>query len=316
MLYSANGLYEEITMLTFRMIEAFRAVIINGSISEAATFMNISQPAVSRLIKDLESEVGFQLFDRRHGRVFTNDDGLAFFEEVRRSYIGLNRIVQAAEHIKKRETGSIKVACLPAVGLSVMPKVIANFLKIYPDIKINTQILHSTAIIRLLTSLQCDIGIVESSLSAPSLRKGPVYNLDSVCVLPSGHRLTNETIIKPEHLADEPFISVGINSKFRFKLDSIFEAAGIKRTIQIEAPEMKMVASLVLEGCGISIVDPMTASTLIEQGLIVRPFHPSTPFSFKALSSSQTSKNTLVDEFYEVFAQIILESNFNHQLEN
>lgn len=300
-------------MMTLRMIEAFRAVIINGSISEAATYMHISQPAVSRLIKDLESEVGFQLFDRRHGRVFTNDDGLAFFEEVRRSYIGLDRIEQAAEHIQKRETGAIKVACLPAVGLSVMPKVIANFLKIYPGIKINTQILHSTAIIKLLTSLQCDIGFVESSLSAPSLRKGPIYHLDSVCILPPGHRLTNETIIEPEHLVDEPFISVGIDSKFRFKLDSIFEAAGIKRTIQIEAPEMKMVASLVLEGCGISIVDPMTASTLIEQGLIVRPFHPSTPFSFKALSSSQTSRNTLVDAFYEVFAHIISEKNFNHQ---
>ncbi|MGH1429085.1 MAG: LysR substrate-binding domain-containing protein [Arenicella sp.] len=293
------------------MIEAFRAVIINGSISEAATYMYISQPAVSRLIKDLESELGFKLFDRRNGRVFANDDGLSFFEEVRRSYIGLERLEQAAEHIKKREIGVIKIACLPAVGFSIMPKVIASFIKLYPEIKVHIQAQHSTDIIKLLTSLQCDIGFVETTLSAPSLRKGPEYHLNCVCILPPGHRLSEIDVIEAKHLVDEPFISLGINSKVRFKLDSIFEAAGVKRNIKLEVLESKMLASLVLDGCGISIIDPMTASTLVDNGLVVRPFEPVTPFSFKALSSMQASRNTMIDAFYEVFSQVVSEEVAN-----
>ncbi|MBJ7537649.1 LysR substrate-binding domain-containing protein [Marinomonas transparens] len=294
-------------MLTFRMIEAFRAVIINGSISEAANYMCISQPAVSRLIKDLEDQIGFKLFDRRHGRLFANDDGLAFYEEVLRSYIGLNRIEKTAEYIRKREIGELKIASLSTAGLNVMPQAIAQFLQLYPGIKIRTQTLNSSIIIKQLTSSQIDIGFVESSHSGVSLQKGPEYHLDSVCILPPGHRLATETIIKPEHLMNEPFISLGINSKYRFKIDTIFETAEIKRVLQIEAPESKMIGSLVLEGCGVSIVDPMTAATLNKQGLIVKPFSPTVPFSFKALSSSQSSRNTLVNAFYEVFSKVLSE---------
>ena len=116
-------------MLTSRMIEAFRAVILNGSMSKAAGFMNISQPAVSRLIKDLELEVGFSLFERRQGRVIANREALSFYEEIHRSFVGMDRITKAAEKIKNQETGILRIACMPAVGLNIMPKAIANFQK-------------------------------------------------------------------------------------------------------------------------------------------------------------------------------------------
>ncbi len=294
-------------MLTLRMIEAFRAVFLNGSISEAATFMHVSQPAVSRIIKDLEAEIGFQLFDRRQGRIFTNDDALAFFEEIDRSYIGLDRIIQAARHIRKRETGAIKIACLPAVGLSIMPRVIANFQKIYPELEINIQVVQSTTVMRLLASLQCDIGFVEASFMAPAVDQGPVFNLDSVCILPPGHELRHKSVIRPADLAGESFISLGSNSRTRFKIDAIFETAGVNRLTQIEAPLMKIACSLVLEGCGVSIVDTMTANTFIQSGLVIRPFTPSLPFSFRALSSSRFSGTSLVNDFYEVFSQTLPE---------
>ena len=293
------------SMLTLRMIEAFRAVIINGSISEAASFMHISQPAVSRLIKDLESEVGFLLLDRRNGRVFANDDGLTFFEEIRRSYIGLNRLAQAAHHIKNRETNILKIACLPAVGFSLMPKVIANFLKIHPNIKINTQVVHSTSIIPLLKSLQCDIGFVERAYSSPSLTSGPEYHLDGVCVLPLDHPLSTLDVITPQDLAGLSFISAGSDSKFRFKIDSIFAAEGVKRLLKIEASEMKMMGALVAEGCGISIIDPLTASTLSGQGIVIRPFHPTAQFSIRSYSSSQLTGTSLVYDFHEIFSQTL-----------
>jgi len=294
-------------MMTLRMIEAFRAVFLNGSISEAAAFMHVSQPAVSRIIKDLETEVGFQLFDRRQGRIFANDDALAFFEEIDRSYIGLDRIKQAAMHIRKRETGAIKIACLPAVGLSIMPQVIANFQKIYPELGINIQVVQSTTVMRLLASLQCDIGFVEASFTAPAVDHGPVFNLDSVCILPPRHKLSQKSVIQPADLDGESFISLGSNSRTRFKIDAIFETTGINRLTQIEAPLMKIVCSLVLEGCGVSIVDPMTANTFIQSGLVIRPFRPSTPFSFRALSSSRISGTSLVNDFYEVFSNTLPE---------
>ncbi len=290
-------------MLTLRMIEAFRAVILNGSISEAAVFLHISQPAVSRLIKDLEAEIGFQLLERRQGRVFANDDALVLFEEVDRSYIGLDRISQAANRIRKRETGALNIACMPAIGLSLMPRVLASFQKIYPDIEINIQVVRSITVIQLLTSMQCDIGFVESTYSAPSIESGPVYTMDSVCILPPGHRLCETSIVTPADFEGEPFISLGSNDKTRFKIDAIFETADVNRQLKMEAPLMNIVCALVIEGCGVSIVDPMTAAMFAPRGLIIKPFQPSPPFSFRSLSSSRISGTSLVSDFYEIFSK-------------
>ena len=291
-------------MLTQRMIEAFRAVVLNGSISEAAEFLNVSQPAVSRLIKDLEAEVGFLLFDRRQGRVFTNDDGLAFYEEVHRAYIGLQRISRYAEQIRNRETGTLRIACLPAIGLSIMPKVIAEFQELYPGVRISFQVVRSTTVLQFLTSMRCDIGIVESSFSAPTIDEGPIFGMDSVCVVPPDHPLSAAAVIRPEDLAGESFISLDADSKTRFKIDAIFDSAKVSRTMLMETPLTSMACSLVLEGCGVSIVDPMTASNFVQQGLVVRPFTPAAEFSFRILNSIQISGTSLVADFYEVFDRI------------
>ncbi len=292
-------------MLTSRMIEAFRAVILNGSMSEAATFLHISQPAVSRLIRDLETGIGFRLFDRRHGRIYPNDDALTFYEEVHRSYIGLNRISQAAEKIRKHETGSLRIACMPAIGLSIMPRIIADFRNLYPDVTISFKVVRSETAVQLVSSLDCDVGIVEASFSALSAEEGPIYRFDSVCVLPPDHRLAHKAVIEPKDLENEVFISLDPDSRTRFHIDLAFDTAGVKRMMQVETPMTNMACALVLEGCGVSIVDPMTAAIFARQGLVSRPFRPAATFSFRTLSSSRVSGNRLVEGFYDALARSV-----------
>ena len=292
-------------MLTPRMIEAFRAVVLHGGMSGAAEFLHISQPAVSRLIRDLEAEVGFLLFDRRRGRIYPNEEALALYEEVHRSYIGMNKIAQAAESIRKRELGILKVACLPAVALSVMPKVIARYQEIHPDLQISLQTVRSPSVMQFLNSGQCDIGFVEASFSAPSLILAPLFHLETKCVLPPGHRLAAEPLITPELLADEPFISLGQDSKTRFKVDAVFTSAGVERRMMIESPLTNTICSLVLEGCGLSIVEPMTAAIFAQRGVVVKPFRPEILFSFRALSSPHISRSSIEQEFYQVFCEAL-----------
>jgi DNA-binding transcriptional LysR family regulator len=296
-------------MLTPRMIDAFRAVILNGSMSEAAVFLHISQPAVSRLIRDMEAQIGFRLFDRRHGRVFANEDALELFEEVHRAYIGLDRITQAAEQIRKRESGALQIACMPVVGLSIMPRVIAKLRKTNPGINISLHVFRSTTVMQSLTTLRCHVGFVEYAFTAPSLAEGPVFDLDTVCVLPQGHRLAGEAVIEPKHLKNETFVSLDPDSKTRIKIDTIFETSGVSRSMQIEAPLTNVVCSLVLEGCGVSIVDPLSAGMFADKGLIARPFRPTASFSFRALSTPRLSETALLKEFYEIFAHTLSENS-------
>lgn len=197
---------------------------------------------------------------------------------------------------------------MPAIGLSIMPRVVSRFQQIYPGINIYYQVVRSGTIMQFLTSLKADIGFVEASFTAPAVDEGEVYHQDSVCVLPPGHPLGKEPVIRPEHLAGESFISFDSDSMTRYNIDAIFEAAHIERNLRIEAPLSNAVCSLVLEGCGVSIVEPMTAQVFARQGIIVRPFEPAAPFSFRALSSTRISGSSLIKEFNDVFSQVLEES--------
>lgn len=296
-------------MLTFRMIEAFRAVILSGSISSAAGVLHVSQPAVSRLIRDLEVEIGFRLFDRKHGRVFANEDALEFFEEIHRAFTGLDRIALAAKQIRKRESGNLRLAVMPAVGLNVISRVIAEIQEQYPGINVSLQIVRSTTVMQFLASLQCDVGIVESSYSAPSVEDGPSFDMDCICVLPKTHRLASETVITPEHLENEPFVSLHPDSQMRTTIDAIFETAGISRTMQTEAPLTNAICGLVLEGCGVSIVDTLSARSFFPLGLIGRPFRPTVEFSFRAYSTPRLHRTDLLDSFYESLAKALADKS-------
>jgi DNA-binding transcriptional LysR family regulator len=296
-------------MLTLRMIEVFRTVILTGSMSEAAVRLHISQPAVSRLIRDLEAKIGFRLFDRRHGRIFANDDAMVFYQEVHRSFIGLERISHAAEKIRSHETGILRIACMPAVALSILPTIITRFRKKNPHVDISLKVVRSETAVHLVSDLHCDIAIVEASFAALSAEEGTTFPIACVCVLPPNHPLAKLDVITPQDLVDEVFISLDPDSKTRFNIDAAFASAGISRTLQLETPMTNMACSLVLEGCGVSIVDPMTAEVFARQGLQARPFEPAATFSIHTLTSPGISGRNLKKEFCEDIEQAL--TNFS-----
>src|SRR5438045_3953839 len=118
--------------LSLRQIEAFRAVVIHGSVSKAAERLYVSQPAVSRLIADLEQSIGFQLFNRGKG-FQVSEEARLLFQEVEKSFVGLDKIAQRAEDIRTFRTGHLRMAASPALGLGLVPGVTRAFRATYPD---------------------------------------------------------------------------------------------------------------------------------------------------------------------------------------
>lgn len=287
------------------MIEAFRAVVLTGSVSGGAEMMNVSQPAVSRLIKSLETEIGLKLFERRRGRIFANDDALTLLDEVRRSYVGLDRIGQTAALLRKGETGEFRIASMPVVGLSVLPEAISKMQTNYPDLNVSLRVVRSPTAIQYLTSQQCDIAFVESAYSDTSLLDGPSFELESVCVFQKNHPLHKKSVITPEDLAGQPFVSLDSDSRTRIKIDAIFDGSGIGRVMRTEAPLSNAVCALVLQGCGVSIVDPMSARMFEPLGLASRPFRPTVSFAFNTVMSTRSAASATCQTFVKTVEEQI-----------
>ena len=103
-----------------RQIEAFRAVVMTGGVGAAAALINVTQPAVSRMIRDLQRHLGLALFERRGTGLVPTSEALSLYAEVERAFVGLERIEQMATELRTRRAGFLRIAALPALALSLI----------------------------------------------------------------------------------------------------------------------------------------------------------------------------------------------------
>src|SRR5688572_5384546 len=107
--------------MNYRQIEVFHAVYVSGSITAAAQTLHISQPAVSKILRHTEDGLGFALFRRLKGRLQPTEEARQLFNEVADVYQRLGSLKLTARNLRKADTGRLRLAVLPALGLGVAP---------------------------------------------------------------------------------------------------------------------------------------------------------------------------------------------------
>jgi len=290
--------------LNHRQLEAFRALIQTGSVTEAATRMHITQPAASRLIADLEYTVGYNLFQREKKRLSPTPEAFALYDEVDRSFIGIDEIAEAAKEIGNFRRGSLHLASLPALALEFLPRIISQFCNDKPDISISLQIHSSQRVVQCVASQQFDIGFAEIRSTHPAVESRILCDAPMVAILPKGHALLERSTLSPQDFEDENFVSLGTNYPSRKLIDAVFLASNVKRKLQIETQLSLAVGNLVASGAGVSIIDHVTACNLRDHGLIeTRPFLPETIYHYCVLLPSHKPLSRLGKTFLDIAQQ-------------
>lgn len=283
--------------MNFRQLEIFRAVMVSGSASRAADLLQITQPAVSRAIGELEDNLGFLLFDRVRGRLVPTPEGQLFFRDVNTSFIGLDTLRASAARIRDFGSGSIRIASLAALGSTLVPRAIRTFRDAHPQIAITLQI-HSSSMVRdLVANQQFDIGLAADEVDLSGLDHRPFANSKALCAIPPGHPLAAKDVIRPQDLDGQAFVALAPEDRARARLTQALEAAGAHPEIVVETPASATVCALALEGVGIGLVNPMAALGFAERGLIFRPFEPEVYFTTYLLFRPDAQKAQMVNRF-------------------
>lgn len=289
--------------ITLRHIEIFRAVITAGNLTEAAALLHTSQPTISRELARFEKLIDLQLFVRSRGRLHPTVQGLRLFEEVQRSWYGLDRILNAAESLREFRQGELSIACLPVFSQSFLPKLLQPFLARYPDLSLNIIPQESPLLEEWLSAQRHDLGLTENTLTPAGTERQTLLTLNEVCVLPAGHRLATQKVLTPQDFAAENFISLSPTDSYRQLLDSLFQEFNIKRRMVVETHSAASVCAMVKAGVGISIVNPLTALDYQGQGLVVRRFSETVPFTVSLIRPLHRPASALVDAFSEHLQQ-------------
>lgn len=269
--------------LNLRQVEAFRAVFQTGSMTAAGDLMGITQPAVSRLIRDLEAEIGLPLFERAGGRVIATPDAVALFREVERSFHGLDRVARAAAELRQRRQGELRIAASVAPSFFCLPAVIRAFHAAWPGVALSLKTGTSPEVLDLVAMQQCDLGVAVVPADSPGVVTRALPLHEALCVLPEGHALAAKAVIGPKDLDGLPLLVLSDYSRLQQQFIACLDAAGIAVNVVFESSFSASICPLVADGVGVGVVDPLTARAHEGRGVVLRPFRPAVTYELKAM---------------------------------
>jgi DNA-binding transcriptional LysR family regulator len=289
--------------LTLRQIDAFRAVMLTGTATEAAQVLGISQPAISRLVSDLEQEIGFKLFDRVGRRVVPTAEAQILIEEVKRALTGLDQIRETASEIGRFRYSRLRLISIPSVASTVVVDLIKLFSLEYPETFVSLEVQASDAAVEWVVSQQCDLGIATPAIESPAFATSSLMVGVSRCILPPGHPLGKRDVITPRDLEGESFVSFRPDSIYRAKVDAIFQKASVNRVMQYEARTTEAICSMVAAGLGVSVVGPLGISHMSERAderLLIRHFKPAPKVDLSLMWSTHRPLPAVAQKFMEL----------------
>lgn len=300
--------------LNLRQAEVFRVVMRCGSMTRAAEMLGVSQPAVSRLITSMAASVGFQLFRRQGGGVMPTEDAFLLLDEIERAFVGVEELRQRAAAIREKQAGSVRITAQSHYGNQLLPGIIADFCRAFPNIGVSLLSQPRLNIGDLVASGRTDLGITTLPIrAAEGVEIIKLIARAAVLVMPRDHPLASKPIVDAADLQGERFVSFESGSPFRYEVDGIFDKARIRRQLTIEATTHEAACGLVAAGVGISVVSPYAPALYVDPRVAVRPFSPSIDIEIGLIfapdrlsTAAATARDSIVERFRHVSSSLPL----------
>lgn len=287
-----------------KQVTAFRMVMRQGSITEAARALSVSQPAVSRLIADLEADIGFPLLVRTGARALPTPEAYELFQEVERMFYSLERLSVAADEIRELKRAALRVASMPMVSFEILPLTLRKMVTDFAGIDISHDVHTSPRILNLLASRQIELGIAQTEPGRKDVEVLASFRTHCVCVMAPDHPLAHKSVLRPKDFSELDFIALNFRTLTHNYLMRCFAEAEITPRIVAETQPSYSACSLAALGLGVAIVDPITPDVFGEK-LVVTPFEPVIPFDYQILKSAGTSLSRAGEQFLATLLETI-----------
>lgn len=285
--------------LSLRQVEAFKAVIEHGTVSRAAAVLHVSQPAMSKMIANLEADANLMLFDRLKGRLAPTQRGMRLYNEIDRIFSGVQQIENAVDAIRREDQGRIAIGVMPALADRFVQQVTMAFLRRHPKVFCVVEARSSERIAELLLTRRLDVGLVSSDIDNPYLASEALLGHPLVCVMPADHALTSKALVKPADLDGLPFVSFDPETFTGQRIAAMAVEYRVHLNIVLVANLARTLCEFVAAGHGISLAHPLMAKTFGNR-LAIRPLEPAIPLDYRICRSRDSRNAHLVADFVEV----------------
>jgi DNA-binding transcriptional LysR family regulator len=269
--------------MRLRQIAVFHAVYANGSISAAARALNVSQPAVSKVLRHTEAQLGIKLFDLVRGRLVPSDEAHALFREVDEVFDRIASLQLTAQNLRASGAGHLRIGVVPSLGLEIAPRAIAAFRAKNPDVTFGVRTLHHNDVARALYERECDLAIGYDPPDHPRMRQKQLASA-ALCVLaPKGQFGSGRDSLAVRELQGMDVVSVTGSGPVGDLVASALQRAQVDVREIVSVSTYYIAAALVRYGSGVAIVDAFTAQAMATDSLDVLRLTPELNFGVCAV---------------------------------
>jgi DNA-binding transcriptional LysR family regulator len=292
--------------LGIRQLEVFRIFARTHSVTETARALNVSQPAVSQTLKEMEGQFGFPLSVRFGSRTRLTDEARALLPDIERLLAQISSLKGRAEELRDSRAGSLAIASVPTLFADLLPKALASFLREYEKVELQAECHVAAEVLRQIRQDMADIGFAFLPVDEVGVAVQPLMKMAVVCVVPAGHRLATRSRITPDDLLTETVIIQGAHTPPGFVLRDRLER-DLSRLRIINTNQSTAALNMARQGVGIALVHPLTLSGAdARRGVVVINFEPRIELVLGLIYARQKPVSRLVLHFERHFRAVIV----------
>lgn len=291
--------------MELRHLKYFIAVAEELHFGKAAIALNMSQPPLSRQIKQLEKEIGAKLFTRTKRSVELTDAGKLFLEQSNQIF---NKLESACESARKAHNGEIGKLSIGFSGSwsSELLRLLRDYRSKFPHVEVLLQQLSTTEQVRALNEKRIQIGILCPPIDSDLFNLRVIHHAPFVVALPQNHPLAKDTSpIDPIYLKEEPFIMTPRKTGpgYYDTIISIFHQAGFSPKIVQEAEGVFTILTLVAAEVGVSLVSTL-ALEHPKPGVVFRNLKDNVTTMDLSLAWRKDESSPIVNTFLNTFEEV------------
>ncbi|MEM9330526.1 MAG: LysR substrate-binding domain-containing protein [Pseudomonadota bacterium] len=295
-------------------MQAFREIMLTGSVSEAARNLHRSQPAISALIAGLEEELDLKLFERRNGRLHPVPEAHYLLQECSEVLGRVSTLQENIKSIKTLKSGRIEVVSMPGPSVFLLPNVVSEFVSGKPDIECELISRSSDIVYQLVAAQQYDLGIadyIEGKAEDSSLVKCEVFRFDCLCALHRDDPLTTEDVITPDMLDGRPLASLYPEHEVFSNMHRVFSEANCSHNIKFTTRYFIPLLTFIENNLACGLVDPMSVESYrlysgAAGSIVFKPFYPKVHYRSSVITPAFRAASLLTQSFTDLLRKRII----------
>lgn len=258
-------------------LKCFMAVAEHQSFTKASSHVHLSQPSLSKIIKNLEEELQVKLFDRTTRQLKLTDAGEIVYDSTLKFTSTFNDLSARLDDLKKLPTGEINIGIPPLIGTLFFPYIAISFGKLYPKVSLKLIELGAKSVTRLVDEEKIDLGIIVLPTNIEKFIVYPFTKDEFVLYVSRKHKLANRDTVSLHELQDEKFVIFSEQFTLHDRVIRECLDAGFNPHISYKSSQWDLIAELVKEDLGVTILPKSIYSKMNQHDIKIVPLVNPTP---------------------------------------